>query len=82
MSINEVRNFLENIHMCEFCSSKCCCFLLGVEIFTFGVESGNVDELTFMASEPKQDHVFILNSFAEFESVARRALHAGSCYFM
>ncbi|XP_076814212.1 sushi, von Willebrand factor type A, EGF and pentraxin domain-containing protein 1-like isoform X2 [Clavelina lepadiformis] len=48
----------------------------GIEIFTFGVHSGNVDELTSMASEPKLDHVYILKSFAEFESVARRALHA------
>ena len=31
-----------------------------------------------MASDPKQDHVYILKSFAEFESVARRALHAGN----
>uniref|UniRef100_H2Z1V1 Sushi, von Willebrand factor type A, EGF and pentraxin domain-containing protein 1 n=1 Tax=Ciona savignyi TaxID=51511 RepID=H2Z1V1_CIOSA len=29
-----------------------------------------------MASEPKADHVYILNSFADFEALARRALHA------
>jgi len=48
-----------------------------VEIFTFGVHSGNVEELTTIASEPKDEHVYILDSFAEFEAVARRALYAG-----
>ena len=57
------------------------CFPQGVEIFTFGVHSGNVEELTAMASDPKEDHVYILKSFAEFESVARRALHAGKSVF-
>lgn len=52
------------------------CFL-GVEVFTFGVQSGNVEELNNIASTPKDDHVYILASFAEFEAVARRALHAG-----
>lgn len=40
--------------------------------------SGDVNELTYMASDPKRDHVYILESFAEFESVARRALLAGN----
>ena len=48
---------------------------LGVEIFTFGIRNGNVRELEAMASEPKQNHTFILDSFEEFEALARRALH-------
>ena len=49
----------------------------GVEIFTFGIHSGNVDELTTIASEPKPEHTYILKTFAEFEAVARRALYSG-----
>ena len=30
-----------------------------------------------MASEPRNEHSFILNSFQEFEALARRALHKG-----
>jgi len=30
-----------------------------------------------MASEEKHEHVYILNSFEEFEALARRALHEG-----
>ena len=30
-----------------------------------------------MASEPKEEHSFILDSFEEFEALARRALHEG-----
>lgn len=51
--------------------------LLGVEIFTFGIHSGNPEEIRTIASEPKSEHVFILKTFAEFEAVARRALYAG-----
>ncbi|XP_033637046.1 sushi, von Willebrand factor type A, EGF and pentraxin domain-containing protein 1-like isoform X1 [Asterias rubens] len=47
----------------------------GVEIFTFGIENGNVKELRAMASEPKLHHCYILDSFEEFEALARRALH-------
>ena len=39
----------------------------GVEIFTFGIENGNVKELRAMASEPKLHHCYILDSFEEFE---------------
>ena len=49
----------------------------GVEIFTFGIENGNVKELRAMASEPKLHHCYILDSFEEFEALARRALHEG-----
>ena len=34
-------------------------------------------ELKSMASEPKDQHCFILESFKEFEALARRALHQG-----
>ena len=30
-----------------------------------------------MASEPRSEHSFILDSFEEFEALARRALHKG-----
>ncbi len=48
---------------------------LGVELFTFGIRNGNVKELRAMASEPVDEHCFILDSFEEFEALARRALH-------
>lgn len=47
----------------------------GVQMFTFGIRNGNVRELFDMASEPQQNHSFILDSFEEFEALARRALH-------
>lgn len=50
---------------------------LGVEIFTFGIWQGNIRELNDMASHPKEDHCYLLHSFAEFEALARRALHEG-----
>ena len=48
-----------------------------VEIFTFGIRNGNVKELRDMASNPKDEHSYILDSFQEFEALARRALHEG-----
>ena len=50
---------------------------LNVEIFTFGIRNGNVKELRDMASNPKDEHSYILDSFQEFEALARRALHEG-----
>uniref|UniRef100_A0A8D2Q1E1 Sushi, von Willebrand factor type A, EGF and pentraxin domain containing 1 n=1 Tax=Varanus komodoensis TaxID=61221 RepID=A0A8D2Q1E1_VARKO len=47
----------------------------GVEIFTFGIWQGNIRELNDMASHPKEEHCYLLHSFAEFEALARRALH-------
>ncbi|XP_077981971.1 sushi, von Willebrand factor type A, EGF and pentraxin domain-containing protein 1-like [Glandiceps talaboti] len=47
----------------------------GVIVFTFGIHNGNVRELNAMASEPKTEHFYILDSFEEFEALARRALH-------
>ena len=51
---------------------------LGVTIFTFGIRNGNVKELRDMASLPTDEHSFILDSFQEFEALARRALHEGT----
>ncbi|ESO11988.1 hypothetical protein HELRODRAFT_158373 [Helobdella robusta] len=48
---------------------------LGIEIFTIGISKGNVQELCEMASYPRVEHTYILNSFEEFEALARRALH-------
>ncbi|GCC29612.1 hypothetical protein chiPu_0008055 [Chiloscyllium punctatum] len=50
---------------------------MGVEIFTLGIWQGNIRELQDMASHPKEEHCYILHSFAEFEALARRALHEG-----
>ncbi|OQR73826.1 sushi [Tropilaelaps mercedesae] len=46
----------------------------GVTIFAFGIKNGNVKELQDMATSHKE-HCFIVNSFEEFEALARRALH-------
>ena len=35
-----------------------------------------------MASEPRREHSFILDSFQEFEALARRALHKGIAYYL
>ncbi|CAB4066558.1 CSMD [Lepeophtheirus salmonis] len=48
---------------------------LNVEIFTFGIRNGNIRELRDISSFPKNEHSFILESFEEFEALARRALH-------
>ena len=36
-----------------------------------------LQELYDMASHPREEHSYILNSFEEFEALARRALHEG-----
>lgn len=46
-----------------------------VTIITFGIESGNYAELNQLSSEPGNEHTFLLDSFAQFESLARKALH-------
>ena len=53
---------------------------LEVQMFTFGIRNGNVKELRDMASNPKDEHSYILDSFQEFEALARRALHEGIVY--
>ncbi|KAM6949553.1 LOW QUALITY PROTEIN: sushi, von Willebrand factor type A, EGF and pentraxin domain-containing protein 1 [Aplochiton taeniatus] len=47
----------------------------GVEIFTLGIWQGNIRELHDMASSPKDQHCYLVHNFAEFEALARRALH-------
>ncbi|XP_043472287.1 sushi, von Willebrand factor type A, EGF and pentraxin domain-containing protein 1-like isoform X2 [Leptopilina heterotoma] len=47
----------------------------GVTIFTFGIGTGNVEELFDIASEPGHMHSYLLDSFSEFDALARRALH-------
>lgn len=47
----------------------------GVIIFTLGIQNGNYKELYEVASPPGEMHSFLLDSFQEFESLARRALH-------
>lgn len=50
----------------------------GVEIFTLGIWQGNIRELHDMASQPKDQHCYLVHNFAEFEALARRALHEGT----
>ncbi|XP_026155176.1 sushi, von Willebrand factor type A, EGF and pentraxin domain-containing protein 1 isoform X2 [Mastacembelus armatus] len=47
----------------------------GVEIFTLGIWQGNIKELHDMASHPKDQHCYLVHNFAEFEALARHALH-------
>uniref|UniRef100_A0A8C7T4M1 Sushi, von Willebrand factor type A, EGF and pentraxin domain-containing protein 1 n=1 Tax=Oncorhynchus mykiss TaxID=8022 RepID=A0A8C7T4M1_ONCMY len=47
----------------------------GVEIYTLGIWQGNIRELHDMASHPKDQHCYLVHNFAEFEALARRALH-------
>ncbi|EFN68310.1 Sushi, von Willebrand factor type A, EGF and pentraxin domain-containing protein 1 [Camponotus floridanus] len=47
----------------------------GATVFTFGIRTGNVEELHDIASPPGYTHSYLLDSFAEFEALARRALH-------
>ncbi|XP_056432175.1 sushi, von Willebrand factor type A, EGF and pentraxin domain-containing protein 1-like [Gadus chalcogrammus] len=47
----------------------------GVEIFTLGIWQGNIRELHDMASAPKDQHCYLVHNFAEFEALARYALH-------
>ena len=49
----------------------------GATVFTFGIRTGNVEELYDIASEPGYIHSYLLDSFPEFEALARRALHRG-----
>lgn len=49
----------------------------GATIFTFGIRTGNIDELHDIASSPKDTYSYFLDSFMEFEALIRRALHRG-----
>jgi len=48
-----------------------------VTIFTIGIRTGNYDELFNIASSPGDEYSFLLESFVQFENLARRALHVG-----
>nr|XP_040233470.2 sushi, von Willebrand factor type A, EGF and pentraxin domain-containing protein 1-like [Anopheles coluzzii] len=45
----------------------------GVQIFSIGIESGNEEELTSIATSV--EHRYLLGSFEQFESLVRQALH-------
>jgi uncharacterized protein YegL len=46
-----------------------------VTIFTIGIQNGNYKELYELASSPGEFYSYLLDSFQEFENLARRALH-------
>ncbi|XP_057660658.1 sushi, von Willebrand factor type A, EGF and pentraxin domain-containing protein 1-like isoform X1 [Diorhabda carinulata] len=50
--------------------------LNSVIIFTIGIKNGNYKELYDISSTPGQFYSYLLDSFNEFESLARRALHS------
>ncbi|CAH1105370.1 unnamed protein product [Psylliodes chrysocephalus] len=47
-----------------------------VTIFTIGIRNGNYKELYDISSTPGEYYSYLLDSFNEFESLARRALHS------
>lgn len=49
-----------------------------VTVFTIGIRNGNYKELYELSSTPGQFYSYLLDSFEEFESLARRALHVGN----
>lgn len=49
-----------------------------ITIYTIGIQSGNYEELYNISSSPGQVHSYLLDSFSQFESLARKALHAGT----
>lgn len=49
-----------------------------VTIFTIGIQNGNYKELHELATTPGEMHSYLLDSFKEFEGLARRALHVGN----
>lgn len=51
-----------------------------VTIFTIGIQNGNYKELYELSTEPGELYSYLLDSFQEFEGLARRALHVGN-YF-
>ena len=48
-----------------------------VTVFTIGIRSGNYKELYELSSSPGEKFSYLLDSFDDFESLARRALHVG-----
>lgn len=49
-----------------------------VTVFTIGIRNGNYKELYELSSAPGEFYSYLLDSFEEFESLARRALHVGT----
>lgn len=43
-----------------------------------GIQTGNYAELYNISSAPGEEHSFLLDSFTQFESLARKALHSGN----
>lgn len=52
-----------------------------VTIFTIGIKNGNYKELYQLSSYPGEYYSYLLDSFNEFESLARRALHVGEFWY-
>lgn len=48
-----------------------------ITIFTIGIQNGNYKELYDISSSPGEFYSYLLDSYSEFESLARRALHVG-----
>lgn len=48
-----------------------------ITIITFGIQSGNYEELYNISSYPNHENSFLLDGFSQFESLARKALHSG-----
>lgn len=49
-----------------------------ITIFTIGIQNGNCKELYNVSSQPGEYYSYLLDSFEEFEGLARRALHVGT----
>lgn len=49
-----------------------------ITIFSVGIENGNQAELYNISSLPQKEHSFLMESFGQFESLARKALHFGT----
>lgn len=51
-----------------------------ITIFSFGISSGNYNELLNISSRPLDSYFYMLGSFSSFERMARKALHAGELF--
>lgn len=71
----------ENITIVTFGNVLCNCrstrILYLFFFFVKGIQMGNYAELYNISSHPGEEHSFLLDSFAQFESMARKALHNG-----
>jgi sushi, von Willebrand factor type A, EGF and pentraxin domain-containing protein 1 len=46
-----------------------------ITIYTIGIQTGNYAELYNISSKPGEYHSYLLDSFSQFQSLARKALH-------